>query len=57
MAVIDAFSTEKTALHSVALKKMAKHGVKWHFSALRQYRAHFFTWEIPCSLTTQHANM
>ncbi len=36
---------KKSGLHSVALKKMAKHGVKWHFSALPQSRAHFFTRE------------
>ncbi len=30
------FSAEKMALHGLDLKKMAKHGVNWHFSALPQ---------------------
>ncbi len=32
---------KKLALHSVALKKMEKYGVNWHFSALPQSHAHF----------------
>jgi hypothetical protein len=32
---------KKLALHSVALKKMAKYSVNWHFSALPQSLARF----------------
>jgi hypothetical protein len=32
---------KKLALHSLALKKMAKHSVNWHFSALPQSGTRF----------------
>jgi hypothetical protein len=34
---------KKSTLHSVALKKMAKYGVNWFFSALPQLGARIFT--------------
>jgi hypothetical protein len=46
MAVIDAFSAEKNSATQRNAEKMAKHGVEWHFSALQQYRARFFTRDI-----------
>ncbi len=36
---------KKLAPHSVALKKMAKHGVNWHFSPPPKSRARLFTME------------
>jgi hypothetical protein len=38
------FRGEKMALHGVALKKMAIHGVNWHFSELLHLVRSFFHW-------------
>ncbi len=46
---------KKLALHSIALKKMAKHGVNWHFSALPQSHARFFTRDEVLGVMEQEA--
>jgi hypothetical protein len=43
---------KKLAPHSEALKKMEKHGVNWHFSALPQSRVRFFTRDITSPTVT-----
>jgi hypothetical protein len=45
---------KKLGLHSIALKKTAKHGVKWHFSALPQSHESFFTREWTSDIIADH---